>query len=395
MPISRTIKRMLPEERLRSLRTLRGRWRRALWRLGGADGTSQALADYRLTLARRQPLRELSRRFEDPRLQTAFDTWAGSERLEYLYRYDAGAMIDPACGFVIGKRHGPLLPSLIESDFAPMPSESSQLERLPSPMRYLWAKSMGSSRILRLRCAVSLRALSEANYWHFHNDVLSKLRLLDEMGIPKETPLVVGEGLFRLPFFQQAIRRPGLAGRNFLPQDTKTFIAADEIVFGAAMGHERKNFDYARTLLGAPEPDISSQRRIFLVRGQGARRRLVNQPQIAEVVRKFGFETVDTAEMEIGEQMALFAGARYVVGPHGAGLVNLIYRAGAPLGLIELFGPRHIAPHYYWLATDYGYDYGALVGSETPDSTGHGSFWIDPTALEAKLRQMLGGAPSS
>lgn len=391
MPLSDTLKRIVSEERLRSARTLRGRWRRAQWSIGSADATHEALADYRLRLARRQPLRELSRRFDDPRLQEAFDTWAASERLEYLYRYPCGAWIDPACGFVIGERDGPLLPSLIESDFAPTPSEAAHLERLPSPARYLLAKQAGLPRVVRLPGAVSLRALSEANYWHFHNDVLSKVRLLDEIGIPTQIPLIVGESLYRLPFFQQAIRRPGLAGRTFVAQDSKTYIAVtDQIVFGAAMGHERTNFEYIRKLLGAPAPDLSSERRIFLARGSGSRRRLVNQTEIAQVVHRYGFETVDTGGMEIGEQIALFAGARYVIGAHGAGLVNLIYRNGAPLGLIELFGPRHIAPHYYWLAQDYGYDYDALVGSETAQSERDHSFLIDPKELEDRLRKMLG-----
>src|SRR5579883_1335636 len=228
---------------LQSLRVLRGSIRNALWSAGRPARASSALSEYRLHYRSQRPLRELARRFEDPRLQSAFDGWAQSERLEYLYRYTGQAAIDPACGFIIADRLGPLLPSLMESDFAPMPSETTHIERLPSRIRYALAKRLHRSKTIHLPSAVSLRALSEANYWHFYHDVLSKLRLLEEFGIARDLPLVVSETLYQTPYFQQALARPGLAGRRFISQDSKTYIIAGEIVFGATMGYDKKNFD--------------------------------------------------------------------------------------------------------------------------------------------------------
>jgi hypothetical protein len=363
--------------------------RAAVWNLGQPPRTADDLSQYRLTFRRQQPLRELDRKFADPRIQSAFYGWGQSERLEYLYRYTNRAAIDPSCGFIIAERLGPLLPSLMESDFAPTPSETMHLERLPSRFRYFSAKSRVGENVIHLPSAVSLRALSEGNYWHFYHDVLSKLRLLEECKIRPDIPLVVAASLYNMPYFQSAMRRPGLVDRQFVVQDSKTYIAADEIVFGTAMGYDKQNFEYVRRLLTPPEPDPNADRRIFLVRGRARSRRLVNLEEIKAVSDRYGFEAVDTDNMSLEEQMALFASTRYVVGIHGAGLVNLMYRAGAPLGLIELFSPRHIAPHYYWLAVDYGYEYYALAGEEVPEGNLDRSFSIDPAQLEGKIRQMV------
>lgn len=375
---------------MQRLREARGRLRAAAWGLLRPPRGADYLAPYQLCYRSVRPLRDLPRRFEDPRFDGVFDLWGGMERLEYLYRYPKKAVIDPACGFIIAEGAGPLLPSLMESDFSAIPSRAAQIERLPSPVRYFYEKSLGRGNFIRLPAAVSLRALSEAGYWHFYHDVLSKLRLLEEQGIGEEIPLVVSRTLYDTPYFQEAIRRRGLAGRQFLPQDQKTYVIADEVVFGTTMGHDKRNFEYLRRLLGAPEPDLKSARRFYLLRGKGRPRRIVNDDQVQEVTRRYGFEPVDTDGMTLADQMALFGSARYVVGIHGAGLVNLIYRAGAPLGLIELFTPRHVAPHYYWLATDYGHEYDALLGTETPESAPDRSFVIDPEHLARKIKAMLG-----
>ena len=377
------------EDNRRALRALRGRMRAAAWSLGRPMRGSDALSAYQLAFRRQQPLRSLERRFADWRLQSAFQGWGESERLEYLYRDTGEAVIDPSCGFIIAQKLGPLLPSLIESDFAPMPSETMHLERLPSRFRYMRARNQTGPNVIRLKSAVSLRALSEGNYWHFYHDVLSKLRLLEERGIGREIPLVVAEALYNTPYFQAAMRRPGLADRQFVAQDSKTYVEAEEIIFGAAMGHDKQNFEYAYKQMAPPAPDPKAARRIFLVRGKQRSRRLANLAALKAVTDRYGFDVIDTDNMPLEEQMALFSSTRYVVGIHGAGLVNLIYRAGAPLGLLELFSPRHIAPHYYWLATDYGYDYDALAGEETPESAADRSFLIDPALLDKKLQEMV------
>ena len=84
--------------------------------------------------------------------------------------------------------------------------------------------------------------------------------------------------------------------------------------------------------------------------------------------------------------MRSFAGARYVVGIHGAGLVNLIFRQAAPLGLLELFPPDNLQPHYFWICRHYGCRYQALAGAAAP---GEQAFRIDPALLRRALALLL------
>jgi len=67
-------------------------------------------------------------------------------------------------------------------------------------------------------------------------------------------------------------------------------------------------------------------------------------------------------ELTLDEQIDLFYNSSHVIGIHGAGLTNIIYRYGAEMSLIELFPPNNIPPHYYWLSKLMKYKYQAIVG---------------------------------
>jgi Glycosyltransferase 61 len=125
--------------------------------------------------------------------------------------------------------------------------------------------------------------------------------------------------------------------------------------------------------------------RVFLARNTSRGRHISNREQIEEVCSRFGFDIVDTDDMELDSQIELFSGARYVIGVHGAGLTNIIFRRGGRLSLLELFPADQIPPHYYWLSLMFGFEYSALLGQEGPGP----AFEIDPYLLQDKIKALL------
>ncbi|RYY46150.1 MAG: glycosyltransferase family 61 protein [Chitinophagaceae bacterium] len=101
---------------------------------------------------------------------------------------------------------------------------------------------------------------------------------------------------------------------------------------------------------------------------------------------KYGFEIIDADTLSFAEQMNLFRQVRFLAGIHGAGLVNMIFRQGAPMSLLELFPQNYIQPHYFWLSKDLGFDYSCLVGSKAGSDT---AFTIAPAEFEDKIQEML------
>jgi capsular polysaccharide biosynthesis protein len=100
--------------------------------------------------------------------------------------------------------------------------------------------------------------------------------------------------------------------------------------------------------------------RLFVSRRDTGKRRIRNEGEVIEALETYGFERVVPGEHSLAEQVAWFAGADAVVGPHGGGLTNTIY--GQDLTVVEIFGDS-IRPHYYDIAMVSGFDYGIVRGT--------------------------------
>src|SRR5262249_7777469 len=97
-----------------------------------------------------------------------------------------------------------------------------------------------------------------------------------------------------------------------------------------------------------------------------------------------------TDDLSLQEQIELFQGARYVVGLHGAGLTNIIYRRAAPLALLELHSYSFVLDCYYRLSHEYGYFYDRLpCVAEPGPSWGESDLSVDLPQLEVKVRRLL------
>ena len=124
------------------------------------------------------------------------------------------------------------------------------------------------------------------------------------------------------------------------------------------------------------------ERKVFVTRR--GRRMFDNQEEIENTMAALGFEVVDTAPMNIEDEIEFFSGVSFVVANHGAGLTNIIY---APTGakVIELFSPKWLHDVYFRLAKACGHTYGLCVAKQKDGESGWGR--IDC----AELRRMVSG----
>lgn len=101
--------------------------------------------------------------------------------------------------------------------------------------------------------------------------------------------------------------------------------------------------------------------RLYLSRRNSPKRRLANEAQIESFFHEQGFTSLQLETLSFREQVAAFAGASFVAGPHGAAFANLVF---APPGIrvIELFHPQHQGTLYGRLATRLGMRYQSAVG---------------------------------
>ena len=145
--------------------------------------------------------------------------------------------------------------------------------------------------------------------------------------------------------------------------------------------------DYLGAL--ARPPDVAPGRRLYVSRRDAAGRRVRNEEAVTAALARLGVATVHLAGMTLAGQRALFAGAELVVGPHGAGLTNLVW---TPPGcrLIELHPGGDWLHQFQLLAQALGRPYHRLA----PDGAAvdpNADFVVDVDALTRAVAADLPG----
>jgi len=105
--------------------------------------------------------------------------------------------------------------------------------------------------------------------------------------------------------------------------------------------------EYLRNLFGV-QPSPNADRKLYLSRNDGWRRRITNEDQVLSAIESYGYEHIVIGKRTIKEQAELFSQASHVVGPHGAAMTNLVF-SGAQTTLMECFSGTFMFPHFYHL----------------------------------------------
>ena len=338
----------------------------------------------------------LTPQFEEPLINQCLawhNRYAGREALEsFVYDVPLPVVIEPQYGWTFVEPFLLLNRALTFNYDIP----------LPSLKQYLRARIGRGRRIQHVDAVISLRTHSDTSYSHTVNDVLGKIALLNSLGYLKRYPVVISHVLSQWHPFQQAIHRMEIPSDRFLVQ-TDQYIAARRIVYAKTEGYTRTTFDRILSMLSVPEPPEQGTKRLFICRRES--RTIKNLEEVASVCQKWQIELVDPAAMSYDEQIALFSQAEFIGGLHGAGFVNMMFRQGKPLALLEIFPKSLISPHNYWLASQYAYHYIAMMTKQIPENVArdHGEFTledyvacvnteheIETNTLDFKLQKMLG-----
>lgn len=121
--------------------------------------------------------------------------------------------------------------------------------------------------------------------------------------------------------------------------------------------------------------------RIYISRENlsGRGRDVTNREELHSVLKEFDIEVFTPETLSIAEQIRLYGSANLIVGPHGAGLTNMIFAEDA--SVVELLSTRY--PMYQHLAQVSGHDYQFVQCGD--GKYHHASIEINPTALRSVL----------
>jgi len=183
-----------------------------------------------------------------------------------------------------------------------------------------------------------------ANYYHFIYDTIPYLySYFNEKEIHPDLKLLVSppEGKDDLyPFIWESLELLGIRKKDVIFLNSETLY--NTVVVGSSLTHNDLSntpphsgvFDIINRMKGeyrGPEK-IYVSRRTWLhnnLENIGTnyteRRRCVNEDEVAELFKSYGYEEIFCENMTMKEKIGLFNSAKYVAGPIGGGMCNVIF----------------------------------------------------------------------
>lgn len=191
------------------------------------------------------------------------------------------------------------------------------------------------------------------NYYHWTVEALIRVRLLEKYGVETGTypTLLVPKG--RTSWMDESLELLNYSG-NVLGLG-KGITKVETLVVPTFPDPISKECFWIRDRIKSGLNSIEAHdQRIFVARGDATVRRIANRDAVQTVLDRHNIDTYLLGELSVREQVKLFSNAKLVVGPHGAGLTNILY--GEDLTVVELFGDKKMAT-FDRLAESMNHDY--------------------------------------
>lgn len=131
-----------------------------------------------------------------------------------------------------------------------------------------------------------------------------------------------------------------------------------------------------------PENPNRFYRNIYISRRNALTRRLTNEEAVEEFLLTKGFGTEIMENLPFREQRRRIAEAVNVYGPHGAGIVNVIF--GRSPNTVEFVQPGYTNPCCWLVGDAAGCQYGFVIGEQENRE----DLWLDPKKLQLFMEEM-------
>jgi len=271
-------------------------------------------------------------------------------------------------------------------------------------------------KTLKIDRCVLLTARGASNYFHWLIEVIPKLHLLDEHGKYKNMPLVIEANMPKQHY--ELLKNIIGNKRKILLADIDTHYIVKHAVIPSRLSSlvfdyqpdcriEYDDFrfnpiaiQYLRKRLLKGDAS-NNKRRLYLTRKGSKIRSLVNEQEIEDLFKQYGFEIVYPGKLNFNEQLGLFSSAEIIAGPSGAAFSNIVF---APKNCkVMLFTQHGENTHviYHALANAAGLemfykiegkiieDSGDALNEYKQGRTMHADFEMELIALEKTLQAVV------
>jgi capsular polysaccharide biosynthesis protein len=232
-------------------------------------------------------------------------------------------------------------------------------------------------------------------YFHWLTDALSRLYVMEKF--LNDRVLLLPHHYERLKFVQPSLKPFAVEAVKFL--EPERVLYCDKLIFPtpvAPSGHYREEIirgvrEKLVAYFGAPGRSSPSGR-IYISRHRAPKRKIANEAEIVEVLRKFHFDVIHAEDLSFADQVGISSQARCLISNHGAGLTNMLFM-NPGTNVLEL---RHQTDRvnncYFTLssALDLNYFYQTCRAAHTEEDAHTADLLVDPAEFENNLRLITG-----
>ena len=214
-----------------------------------------------------------------------------------------------------------------------------------------------------------LSGLSGHIYYHWMMDVLPRIGLLSQADFDIDSIDWFVINSLDKPFQKETLKALGIPQEKLIQSDIIPHIQADKLVVPSFPGEldwvpkhtiEFLRHHFLETSTLQADKHIYPKK-IYISRAHAQYRRLVNEEQVVELLRGYGFQAVYLEQLTVAEQAKMFSVAEAIVAPHGAGLTNLVF-CQAAAKVIEIFSPDYLRTDYWMVSQQLSLEHYYVVG---------------------------------
>ncbi len=166
---------------------------------------------------------------------------------------------------------------------------------------------------------------SSNGFFHWICDVLPRLELVPALEASRRTLIVPAMAAF--PYVEPSLEPFGLS-KVMIMSWSQRLACRDLMVVSttAPTGNYRPALMRSLRDRFRGHFDVKvGTRRLYISRSAAPNRRIVNEAEVNPVLRKYGFESIQTERLSFPDQVRLIGSAAVLVGNHGAGLTNMCW----------------------------------------------------------------------
>lgn len=193
----------------------------------------------------------------------------------------------------------------------------------------------------KIKEGIMLLSNASFNYFHFNMEILSKLCLINKIEKYNNVPILIDERCIRIKSFKDELDMLNIHNRPIIPikagycYDVENLIYVSDLLVGPIDLKKNTLLKYEDYIMSESAVNLlhdslaingNPSKKLFISRKNCfGTRILVNQNNVEQIFKEYGYEIVYPELIPFQEQLKLFSEAEYIAGPSGAGFTNILF----------------------------------------------------------------------